>query len=763
VSALDIGSDPVRGGGFDESLMWDAGLRTALLDSGQLAGLQAQVDRLLVAEGAGHLVHDLPVRADGRAATVASRPWRLDPIPVVIDTETFQWLSSAVIERMEALEEVLRDLYGARQLLRDGVVPADVLHSSDRYRLAAIGSTHPARWLTTYAVDLVRDADGGWRVVQDFADAPPGVGYALLDRSVMSRTSAELLASAGIASLARFPGQLRRALAASSPVPSPRTVLFSGGIDHPSYIDHSYLAVQLGVHLVEGPDLVVRGGRLWLRTLDGLEPIDVVYRRLEDPDIDPLEAGAIRTRSALGIPGLLLAARAGGITLANAHGSGVVEDRLLSHLWPAAGRHLSGVELRLPQLDGDRPQLATTPLFDGSRIRAGEVVVRMFAIHDGRTASVMPGGSGRVLAPGDHPALPTACVAKDVWVVGTTLTPFIAAALPQVDFARSVPTRAADALFWTNRACERAEAMARTIGAISSRMEQDPGLVSLDGGGWSIRTQRMTRAIRRAGGPAIDDSAAGGLTGELAHGLVGELAHGLVGELAHGLVGELALTADAIATEIGVLLTEATTVREYLPVTAGRVLERLSNTRAVLQRRAAAVDDLDALLADFAALAGLWNESTVRGPAWRLGDAGRRIERSLVVLDLVESGFSTSPDRDDPVEAAVLEVILAANDSLVAYRRRHRSDVEPDAAFALLMCDDTNPRSVAASIERLGQHAAEAEWPEGIAIAAAARLALSLPRAELMVSVRGLIVDAGNKLVERWFATPVSPIVVVGR
>ncbi len=116
-----------------------------MLDGGQLAAWQAQVDRLLVAEGAGHLVHDLPVRADGRAATIASRPWRLDPIPVVIDTETFQWLSSAVIERMEALEEVLRDLYGARQLVRDGVVPADLLHSSDRYRLAAVGTTHPTR------------------------------------------------------------------------------------------------------------------------------------------------------------------------------------------------------------------------------------------------------------------------------------------------------------------------------------------------------------------------------------------------------------------------------------------------------------------------------------------------------------------------------------------------------------------------------------------------------------------------------------------
>jgi uncharacterized alpha-E superfamily protein len=550
------------------------------------------------------------------------------------------------------------------------------------------------------------------------------------------------MASAGIASLARFPGQLRRALAASSSASSPRTVLFSGGIDHASYIEHSYLAVQLGVHLVEGADLVVRQRHLWLRTLDGLEPIDVVYRRLEDPDIDPLEAGAIRTPGAVGIPGLLLAARSGGITLANAHGAGVVEDASLSALWPAAARHVAGVELRLPQLNGARPQLATTPLFDGNQIRGGEVVLRLFAVHDGRTGSVMPGGSGRVLAPGDDPSLPTACVAKDVWVVGTTLTPFVAAPLPQVDFARSVPTRAADALYWTNRASERAEAMARTIGAISSRMEQDPGLVVLEGGRWAMRMQRIARGARRAGPPSDDEPS---------------------DEVPAGLTSEVELTTDAIAREIGVLLTEATTVREYLSVTAGRILERLSNTRAALQRRTAAVDDLDSLLADFAALAGMWNESTVRGPAWRLGDAGRRIERALVVLDLVESGFESGSERGDPVEAAVLEVILAANDSLVAYRRRHRSDVEPDAAFALLVGDGTNPRSVAASIERLGQHAADADWSEGVAIAAAARDALSLPRAAIISSVRALMADASGKLNERWFAAPVSPIVVVGR
>jgi len=723
-------------GRFDESAAWEPSLRDTLLDGALLMEWQHQADRLLVAEGAGHLVHDLPVRADGRAAGLESRPWRLDPVPMVIDTATFQWLSAAVAERMDALEQVIADLYGERWLVRDGVVPSEALHSSGSYRLAAVGAPPAGRWMTTYAVDLVRLADGTWNVVQDYTDAPPGVGYALLDRSVMSRVATDVIGRGGIASLARYASTLRAALAATSPRESPRTVLFSGGIDHPSYVDHSYLAVQLGVHLVEGADLVVRQRRLWLRTLDGLEPIDVVYRRLEDPRVDPLEVGST---GSVGVPGLLLAVRSGGVVLANAHGAGVIEEPVLAPLWSGAVRHLTGTDPRLPHLDGRPVELATTPVYDGTTLRDGSAVVRLFACHDGHTVSVMPGGTGRVLAPGDDPALPTAAAAKDVWVVGRTLTPLVAPPLPQVDLARSVPTRAADALFWANRAAERAEAMARTTRVITSRMEQDPGLVALDGGRWAARMQAVLMSVRRGRG-AISERAG-----------------------VDGLEDDLARTRDEVANDIGTMLTEATTVREWLSVTSGRVLERLARVRSSLQLRVAAVDDLDAALAEFAAFAGLWNESTVRGPAWRLGDTGRRLERALVVLDLVEAGFDPNAAGGDPVDMVTLEVLLAANDSLVAYRRRHRSDVEPAAAFSLLVRDESNPRSLAACIARMATHADEAEWDAGVELADEARRALASDLPDLVPTVREVIGRAGRGLVERYFAAPVNPILVVRR
>jgi uncharacterized alpha-E superfamily protein len=171
------------------------------------------------------------------------------------------------------------------------------------------------------------------------------------------------------------------------------------------------------------------------------------------------------------------------------------------------------------------------------------------------------------------------------------------------------------------------------------------------------------------------------------------------------------------------------------------------------------------VLTDFAAFAGLWHESIVRGPAWRIGDTGRRLERALVVIDLVESAIGPErTGRDDDahreIDAAAIEVLLAANESLVAYRRRHRSDVERDAAIALLLHDDSNPRSLSTAIERLRRHAEDGEWAAGVEVAERARATLSLPLRELLPAARAAIEELGARVVERWFSSPVSPILM---
>lgn len=724
-------------------LLADATLGRRLTDPELLVDRQLRADRLLTSEGAGYLVHDLPVRADGRLATIESRPWRIDPIPVVLDPATFRWLSLAVAERMEALEAVLADLYGPRTLIRERVVPAELLAGTPRYRTDAVGWT-PRRWLPTYAVDLAVDVTGRWWVVQDLTDAPPGLGYALLDRSVQARVMPDVIADAEVASLARFPARLRSALAAVADEDSPRIVLFSGGLDHPSYVEHSYLAVQLGVNLVEGADLVVRQRRVWLRALDGLEPVDVLYRRLEDPMLDPLTVGA---RGAGGVPGLLQAAAATGpgpgVMLANGYGAGVLEAPELRPLLADAIAAVARPEQSLPQLADPNQPLARMPLAPGSvapGLDSAAVVVRLFAVHDGRRAHVLPGGTGRVLLDGDHPAHPTAATAKDVWVIGQTIAPMIGPRLPQVDFARSVPTRAADALYWTNRTAERAEAMARTMQVVTSRLEADHGLLALDQGAWSTRMRQVLVGVAR--GRWIDP-----------------FPYPTIDTITEDLAG----VGDALAREIGALLTEATTVREFMPVSSGRVLGRLAVLREALQQRLTVVDDLDAVLTDFAALAGLWQESIVRGPAWRIGDTGRRLERVLVVTDLLDAACrdwdatGDAPAWSPETEAITVEVLLAANDSLVSYRRAHRSDVERGLAVHLLVRDATNPRSIAASLDQLARHVADGETSLA-GLVDGARAALDLPLDELVPTLREFVAEAGRRLVARWFSTPVNPI-----
>jgi uncharacterized circularly permuted ATP-grasp superfamily protein/uncharacterized alpha-E superfamily protein len=697
-------------------------------DRARLDEWRTRADRLLAAEGAGHLVHDLPVRADGRSASPTSRPWRLDPIPLALDTLVFDWLRAAVAERMHAVDAVLADLHGERTLITDGIVPPEVLHGSGRYRSDAVG-TRPGRWLTTYAVDLVQTVDGVWHVVQDLTDAPVGLGYALLDRAVMARVAPDVMALHGVAPLHGYAPALRRALASVSPVESPRTVVFSGGIDHPSYIEQSYLAVQLGVHLAEGADLVVRQRRLWLRTLDGLEPVDVLYRRLEDAAVDPLEAGGL---GAAGVPGLLLAVRSGGVALANAHGSGVIEAPGLQQWLPAAIEAIAPLTAAIDMLPAGRGDFSAHPLADGVD---AHVVLRMFAVDDGERVTVLPGGSGRVLAPGDDPREPTAGIAKDVWVLGDRAVPGRVWRLPQVDFARSVPTRVADSLHWMNRYAERAEAMTRLMRTVDSRFDQDPALLTADGGRWARRSAEVLHAVS---GLVRDDPVPGDPAGP-------------------GLDAALGAVNHALVRVTGSLLTEATQVRDHLSSTTGRVLEHLSRLRADFDRHLADVDSLDAALADLAALAGLWNESTVRGPAWHIGDLGRRIERSMAMVDLISATIATDP------EPWTVEVALAAAESLVAYRRRYRSDVEADAAAQLLVSEVDNPRSIAAALTMARGHTVALDWVDGTSIVDEGLDALRRPLVAALPAVRDVGERLGAALVRRWFSAPTEPIAMTGR
>jgi uncharacterized circularly permuted ATP-grasp superfamily protein/uncharacterized alpha-E superfamily protein len=718
----------VMGGGMD-GVMGDVhAIVSRVAGLTDLARRQLDSDRQLESEGAGHIVHDLPVRADGRTVSLESRPWRLDPIPIVIDAAEFTMLGAALAARMRMLEALLDDVYGQRTLLTDRVLDPSVVWGSAQYRIAAIGQPAAPRWLTTYSADVIKDVSGAWHVVADYTDAPPGTGYSLLGRSVMARVHrdviAELPRGGGLRAVEPFADQLRDALADLSQTESPRIVVMSGGVEHPSFVGQSYLASRLGLNLAEGADLVVRQRRLWMRSLAGLEPIDVLHRRLEADRVDPMEVNA---HGVVGVPGLLSAVRAGGLRLANAHGTGVIEDQVLADQWDDAGgwiaeRHRSGGATALRRLlpaERTSTNFAGWPCFIDNQITQRQVVVRVQLVASDRGIDVMQGASGRVLMRGDDPVAPTAATAKDVWVIGGSVSPpsmVRRRPLPQVDLIASVPTRAAEALFWAGRAFERAELIAR---ALEIMLDRTAGVIDpATAEPWVTPVSAMLAGIAGIHGIDIGSSnpapaAVGAVTPEV---------------IVHS-------AADALANQIGSALAEVTSVREFFSTTAGRAFARLAVARSGLQAAHAAgpgasssaIDrgQLDNVLLDLSAVIGLWNESVVRGPAWRFGEIGRRIERVFGVIDGVRGALvSRAIEPLDAIERnydaqRLLESILATNESLVAYRRRHRSDIEFALAMHLVISDERNPRAAATALTIISEQAQALGWSEGVSIVAA--------------------------------------------
>ena len=744
---------------------------------------QVDHDRLLAAEGAGHIVHDLPLRSDGRMVAIESRPWRLDPVPLVIDGHEFVALADAAAARMQMLEAILGDLYGARTLLRDAVVDPVKLWGSPRYRLAAFGTRPYRRWLTNYAVEVIRDSTGRWRVVRDLTDAPSGVGYALLGRAVSGRVHRDVISrlpgGCALRSLDPFADRLRDGLADAAATHNPRIVVLSGGVDHPSYVEQSYLATRLGLNLAEGADLVVRQRRVWMRSLGGLEPVDVLFRRLEDDRVDPMEVNA---EGSVGVPGLLLAARSRGVSLANAHGSGVIEDPALGEYWDAAGAWLTG---RASDYQGSWPlsqmpieersggAWAITPGFDGVAPVERAVTLRLHLVASDKGIDVLQGGSARVLSPGDDPSAPTSATAKDVWVIGGTVAPPEVRRrepLPQVDLISSVPTRAAEALFWSGRAMERAELIARVMEVV---LDRTSGLVAAEvAEPWVAHGLDMIEAVAGVSG-RVDRTVPGRAGMTFAVGL---------GALAH---------------QLGSFLAEASSVREFFSVTAGRMLSHLSESRSQLLRLldadgsgpvdVARIDGrhLESILVDLASLVGLWNESVVHGPAWRFGEVGRRLERSFGVIDGVRGAFglhdedlrpefvtTTGADAIGPYvdhrldfqRQRVVEIVLASNESLVAYRRRHRSDVEFETAIHLVVADTHNPRAAAAALREVRHQADRLGWRVGVDTASELLEQLSVASfgsVESTVATLGVVFAGCDRLsrdvVGSYLAAPVDP------
>lgn len=336
-------------GAFDEMVGRDGRFRPHWAEVGPvlselgLAELQhrrSEASRLLDDDGVTYNVY-------GRHHLAAPR-WLLDPVPVLVTSEEWAGIESAVIQRAELLDMILADIYGPRELLRRGWLPPELVLDHPGYLRPCHGiEVRGAHQLFTAAVDLARDDDGRSWVLADRTQAPSGAGYALENRVVMSRVFPSLYREAQVHRLAPFVRALRsglQAVAVASGVSDPRIVVMTPGAHSETAFEHAFLAAHLGYSLVEGADLVVQAGRVWMRSLGRLEPVDVILRRVDAWFCDPLE---LRPDSYLGVPGLVEACRRGTVSVLNSLGSGVLENPGLLSFLPRLAQRLLGEPLEL--------------------------------------------------------------------------------------------------------------------------------------------------------------------------------------------------------------------------------------------------------------------------------------------------------------------------------------------------------------------------------------------------------------------------------
>lgn len=760
---------------------WDQLL--PLIRGVDLTERQQLAARLVAAEGAAQLLH--VDRADPRT------PPPLDPIPYCLDAASWQQLSAGLEQRIRLADAVVRDLYGPRQLLHDAIIPAEMVLGDPRYARAcrAITSQVPAVVLQT--VDVVRDGAGEFVAVGDYVDIAAGLGHAVFNRVITSRAMPEAAMVMAPMAQAEWWQRLREALSAVAAPDrsSPRVVVLVAGVDAVEYFEYAYLATTLGYHVVQGDDLVVRGGRLLLRSFGQLEPVDVVLRALPSVECDPLEL-AIEGWGG-GVPGLAMAAREGGVALANALGSAIGDhvglaayeqsicERLLgeSLLLPTAASywlgdvaqcahalgHLDALDLhcvnddasvtitrgaraseealsgladairRNPHRFSAREVVAsaTTPALINRSLVPVEVVIRTAVVNGRDGAAVLPGGVARAR---------NASVTKDVWVLAEESVAVPRprpVALPQVDFSGSLPTRSAESLFWLGRHAERTEMIARTTNSIATRVETDGRHGAPD---WLpvalAGLRRVASSARTSRDPAPDDAVAD-----------------LWSVFAEGV--------SSLGVSLSGLVVSARSARAFLSETAWRVIARVENARIALDGVAnqehmfVLTESLDDLLLDLSALAGASMESVVRGPGWMFWDLGRRVDRALLTLGLIEETLVATDDI-----APIAEIVLASCESLIAYRRRYRSDLRIDALVDLVVFDGSNPRSVSFQLDRIRDHHATLpqRYPEmtdhllQAAEALADGMARGAPVGQLVVETRGPLLRYVDALGATWFS-----------
>ena len=665
--------------------------------------------RLVVENGVTYNVYADPQGAD--------RPWALDPLPFVLPAAEWAVIEAGVAQRARLLNALLADLYGPQRLLAEGHVPAELPFGHPNYLWPCHGvQPLDGTWLHVYAADLARAPDGRWWLLADRTQAPSGAGYALENREILEQVHPEAIADMSVRRVRGFFGGLRAALLGTGGDEEPLAVILTPGPYNETYFEHAYLARQLGMPLVEGHDLTVRGDTVFLKTLGGLRRVHSILRRLDDDFCDPLE---LRSDSALGVPGLLGCLRAGRVMVANALGAGVIESAAWLGFLPPIAERLIGEKLLLPEVAtwwlGEKPaldyvlanldRLVIKPAYPNQRfepmfgrdfrgparealvarlknrpyayvaqehVRLSQapvwksaastelatraLTIRVYAVNTPDGVRVLPGGLARVAneAAADVVSTQRGGGAKDVWVLGSAQEESGSFPDKWTQVRQDyVPARLVENLYWLGR--------------------------------YTVRCENDTRLVLRTLAARSDARL-------LPHAL--QLCRNLGAIAAEGEVADALRVPNAPGPQSDVrhLAWCASQVRNRLSARYWRGVVALQRQmQEAAASRGSSRETYERLLLSLAALTGFSEEDMVHDAGWRVMRLGRRIERMQFVAGILVQQLESA----QATRAEAIEWLLEVCDSLPIYRARYSGTPRLAPTLNLLLYDEGHPMALA--------------------------------------------------------------------
>jgi uncharacterized circularly permuted ATP-grasp superfamily protein/uncharacterized alpha-E superfamily protein len=731
---------------FDEVRLRDGSLRPQWeMFADALGGMTVEqmqqrrelVTRLVQENGVTYNIYGDPAGVD--------RPWRLGPMPNLIPLDDWQVLAAGIAQRAKLLDSILRDIYGEQKLLKQGMLPPELIYGHNNFLWPCVGiKPVGGTFLHVYAADVARAPDGRWWVMADRTQTPSGMGYALENRQIMARAYSQLYRQMRVQALTGAFEALQQNLARLAPASGepPLTVLLSSGRFNETYFEHVYLARQLGMPLVEGSDLTVRQPYVYLKTLTGLKRVHAILRRLDDDFCDPLE---LRSESTLGVPGLLEAVRAGTVIMANALGSGVLESPGLLGFLPKICEQLLGQKLAIPSVAswwcGEQPvledaisklsKLVIKPAFPSQRFEPvfaktldarglaaladrirrrphayvaqermklarspvwypdkggffGHATgIRVYAVASENGYVVMPGGLTRVS--GDEAAevvsMQRGGISKDTWVCFS-------------DMRRSEGV------------------VSRTLG-VSDLLRQDPYLPSRVAentfwlGRYAERCENYARLLRSLltrhveQHLRIQDPVVELVLGCCRHfGLFDDEEENEELNLLDGICDSE--NSGSMASQLRALIWTASQVRGRLSqenwVAIVELQQEADDLKSDLEM-AGALSFLDRLLMSQSALAGFAMDNMTQDNSWRFLMIGRRIDRLQFLTEVCAQAL----EQPGANTRARLAWLLEVADSTLTYRNRYLSSAQLIPVLDLLLLDPVNPHALIFQLQALTQ------------------------------------------------------------